>query len=156
MSIVIKKQTTKSTLYSLIWPFLLFGLVGCSEPAKVTTTKQLSEDEIEICFEKPFKKGTLFSLDLLDSDGNHFNRSHYTNTFAAMYPNDTDSTCYTTRLFNYFVVGNSTPEEIRNLDFSLSKFESVKIEVATPKGMDNMSKNTPDEIIYNGTLVLNQ
>lgn len=156
MPIIAKKQTKKFTLYSLVSASLLLGIVGCSDPAKVTTTKQLSEDEIEICFEKPFKKGTLYSLNFLDSDGNHFNRSHYTDTFAAMYPNKTDATCYSARLFNYFSVGNSTPKEIRQSDLSLSQFESVKIEVATPKGMDNLSKNTPDEIIYSGTLTLSQ
>lgn len=154
MSINAKKQTTRFPLYSLVITPIVLGLVGCSEPAKVTTTKQLGEDEIEICFDEPFKKGTLYSLDFLDAEGNHFNRSHYADTFATMYPNGSE-TCYIARLFNYFHVGNSTPQEMSS-DLSLSRFESVNIQVATPKGMDNLSKNTPDEIIYSGTLILNQ
>jgi hypothetical protein len=152
---IVHKKNLKIGLFNLLGLSVLLGLGGCSDPAKVTSTKQLNDEQIEICFDRPFKKGTLFSLNFTDTNGAHFNRDSYANQFEIMYPNSTDSTCYDTRLFDYFSVGNSTPKEIKASELKLSGFTSVEITVATPKGMDSLSSSTPDEVIYNGILPLN-
>ncbi|TCT61895.1 hypothetical protein [Vibrio crassostreae] len=149
------KKTFKIGLFNLLGLSVLIGLSGCSEPAKVTSTTQLNDEQIEICFDRPFKKGTLFSLNFTDVNGTNFNRDDYANKFEIMYPNNSDSKCYNARLFDYFFVGNSTPKEIKVTELKLSDFTSVEITVATPKGMDNLSKSTPEEIIYNGVLTIN-
>lgn len=149
------KKISKVVLLNSLGLSALTSLSGCSDPAKVTSTTQLNDEQIEICFDKPFKKGTLFSLNLTDINGANFNRDDYANKFEIMYPNSDDSKCYNARLFDYFSVGNSTPKEVKATELKLSNFTNVEITVATPKGMDNLSRSTPDEIIYNGVLTIN-
>ncbi|MBP3140110.1 hypothetical protein ACTFQ5_15780 [Aliivibrio fischeri] len=133
----------------------ILALLACSKTPEIKSINQIDNKSLQICFNEPFKKGTLYSLEFTDYDGKILNRNAYANKFKPMYQSTSNGLCYSTTIGDYFDSGRSTPKDLATWKMTLTPFDKVSIKIALPKGSTTLTKNQPDKIFYTSEILLN-